>query len=130
MLRLTKKIETTEVVSTTLTLTFDQRQKSRVRITLDDGRDAGILLARGETLKDGQMLQAESGELMRVIAANESVSTVDCEDPYLLARACYHLGNRHVPLQIGKSRLSYHHDHVLDDLLRGQELVEFNGNPA
>jgi urease accessory protein len=53
-----------------------------------------------------------------VIAAPESVSVVRCADPFLLARACYHLGNRHVPLQIMPGELRYHHDHVLDDMLR------------
>ena len=54
-----------------------------------------------------------------VRAAAEPVSEVCCGDPLLFARACYHLGNRHVPLQIDDGRLRYQHDHVLDDMLRG-----------
>jgi hypothetical protein len=53
-----------------------------------------------------------------VIAADEGVSVVRCDDPFMLAKACYHLGNRHVPLQIMPGELRYHHDHVLDDMLR------------
>ncbi len=53
-----------------------------------------------------------------MIAADEGVSVVRCDDPFMLAKACYHLGNRHVPLQIMPGELRYHHDHVLDDMLR------------
>ena len=53
-----------------------------------------------------------------MIAADEAVSVVRCADPFMLAKACYHLGNRHVPLQIMPGELRYHHDHVLDDMLR------------
>ncbi len=119
MLRFVEKIAPGASVSATVTLSLEQRSKSRLRVTLDDGRDAGIFLARGETLKDGDCLRTEGGEAVRVIAANETVSSVQCEDSLLLARACYHLGNRHVPLQIGKHQLRYRHDHVLDDMLRG-----------
>jgi len=57
--------------------------------------------------------------VVQVIAAPETVSTVYCSDPLQLARACYHLGNRHVPLQIAAGFVRYQHDHVLDDMLRG-----------
>ena len=76
-------------------------------------------------------LQAESGEIIEIVAALEKVSTVYNNDPVLMARACYHLGNRHVPLQMGSGFLRYKHDHVLDDMLRrlglhiNQELAPF-----
>ncbi|MGK3685652.1 urease accessory protein UreE, partial [Escherichia coli] len=56
--------------------------------------------------------------LIVAIAADEAVSVVRCADPFMLAKACWHLGNRHVPLQIMPGELRYHHDHVLDDMLR------------
>ncbi|VDR24570.1 Urease accessory protein UreE [Raoultella terrigena] len=56
--------------------------------------------------------------MSRSLPADEGVSVVRCEDPFTLAVACYHLGNRHVPLQIMPGELRYHHDHVLDDMLR------------
>jgi len=108
-----------EAVSGELTLTLDQRVRSRLRVRLDDGREAGLFLPRGLQLREGECLRAESGEIVRVRAAPEPVSSVYCDDPLLLARACYHLGNRHVPLQIGPGLLRYQHDHVLDDMLRG-----------
>ena len=53
-----------------------------------------------------------------VHAAKELVSTAVTDDPWLLTRAAYHLGNRHVPLQIEAGRLRFEHDHVLEDLVR------------
>jgi len=73
-------------------------------------------LDRGNSLKDGDLLISEEGLVALVKAAPEPVSTVLCRDPLLLARACYHPGNRHVPLQIEQGRLCYLHDHVLDAL--------------
>jgi len=103
----------------TLTLAFDQRVKSRLKVTLDNGQDAGLFLPRGLILRQDDVLLAETGESVEVMAATESVSTVKVNDPLLLARACYHLGNRHVPLQITNDFIRYQHDHVLDAMLQG-----------
>ena len=78
-----------------------------------------LSLQRGLLLRGGDVLSNEEGtEFVQVIAADEGVSVVRCDDPFMLAKACYHLGNRHVPLQIMPGELRYHHDHVLDDMLR------------
>jgi urease accessory protein len=122
-IRLTRRSESPDRADATVTLTFDQRQRSRLRVTLDDGREAGILLPRGETLRDGDRLTGEDGVVVRVRAAPEPLSTAASDDPLLLARACYHLGNRHVALQIGPGRLAWLHDHVLDDMVRGLGLT-------
>jgi urease accessory protein len=103
----------------TLTLTLDQRRRSRLRVELDDGRPAGILLPRGTVLRDGDCLESEDGMAVRVVAAVERLSEAETADPLRLARACYHLGNRHVALQIEPGRVRYPHDPVLDDLARG-----------
>ena len=105
--------------SATLTLPLEKRVRSRLRVTLDDGSEAGVFLERGQTLRDGDLLASADGVVVEVRAAAEAVSEVRCDDPLLMARACYHLGNRHMPLQIGDSLLRYRHDHVLDDMLRG-----------
>ncbi len=78
-----------------------------------------MFLERGTILRDGDLLLADDGRVVEVEAAPESVSTVQADDPRQLARACYHLGNRHVALQIGAGWLRYQHDHVLDDMVRG-----------
>jgi len=123
MIRFSKKLDRRTEVDVTVTLTLDQRVKSRLRVALDDGREAGIFLARGESLKDADLLVSDDGLVVRVESAPERVSAVRSEDRHLLARACYHLGNRHVALQIEPGRLRYLHDHVLDDLVRGLGLT-------
>ncbi|MFQ6575855.1 urease accessory protein UreE [Pseudomonas sp. UM16] len=120
MIVLTHRLSEAEQVSATLTLTLDTRIKSRVRVTLDDGREAGLMLERGQLLRGGELLGDEYGcEVVRVLAAPEQVSTVRCSDSLLLARASYHLGNRHVPLQIDTGFVRYQHDHVLNEMVRG-----------
>ncbi len=118
MLRLVRKITPDLAVRRTLTLSFEQRIKSRLRVTLDDGSDAGLFLERGSMLRNSDCLASDDGIAVRVCAAPETVSVVRCNDPLLFARACYHLGNRHVPLQIEPGLLCYQHDRVLDDMLR------------
>lgn len=102
-----------------LTLDWERRQRSRLRARLDDGREVALLLPRGTRLRDGDVLCADDGTLILVHAAPEQVSCVEGADAGVLMRACYHLANRHVPVQIDASRLWYRHDHVLDDMLRG-----------
>ncbi|MEN8642636.1 urease accessory protein UreE [Pseudomonas sichuanensis] len=124
MIVLTRRVANAETVTGSVTLTVDSRIKSRLRVILDDGRDAGLMLERGHLLRGGELLaDAAGGQVIRVLAAPEAVSTVRCSDPHLLARAAYHLGNRHVPLQIEPGLLRYQHDHVLDDMLRGLGLT-------
>jgi urease accessory protein len=101
----------------TVTLTYDERCKSRQRLKLDDGSEAALLLERGTILADGDLLTADDGTVVQVKAAAETLSAVRTDDPLTLARAAYHLGNRHVPLQITPGDLRYQHDHVLDDLV-------------
>lgn len=102
-----------------LTLPFELRQKSRLRCVLDSGEEAGLILERGTVLRGGDRLQAEDGRIIAVMAAPETLSVVASGDALLLSRVAYHLGNRHVPVQILAGSLRYQHDHVLDDMVRG-----------
>jgi len=106
-----------------LVLPFEMRQKSRLRARLSSGVEVGLILERGTVLRGGDLLRADDGSVIEVIAALETVSTVRESDPMRLARAGYHLGNRHVPVQIGAGWLRYGHDHVLDDMVRGLGLA-------
>lgn len=112
---------THQTVATTLTLNFDDRQKSRQRVSLDNGDEAGLQLARGTVLRDGDYISDGNQYVVRVVAAPEKLSTVTAHDANQFARLCYHLGNRHVPLQIGaaqgESWARYQTDHVLDDMV-------------
>jgi urease accessory protein len=106
-------------VQGTLTLPFELRQKSRLVARLDAGGEIFLSLPRGRVLRNGALLQASDGFVIEVRSAPETLSCVESASASLLARAAYHLGNRHVPLQIEGARLSYEHDHVLDDMLHG-----------
>lgn len=100
-----------------LVLPYDIRQKSRFLTVLENGEEASIILPRGTRLTSGDLLRSEQGQVFEVRAAAENLSIAHTEHPLLLARACYHLGNRHIPVQIGLTWLRYVHDHVLDDML-------------
>src|SRR5687768_8312913 len=101
----------------TLTLTFEQRRRSRFRARLDDSREVALYLPRGTVLKDGDRLRTTTQLVIGVLAAKEKVSTARTADPRRLARACYHLGNRHVAVEVGEGFARYLHDHVLDHMV-------------
>lgn len=103
----------------TVLLPFDERKKSRLKTETKTGEALGFMLPRGNILRDGTLLKDETGRVIEVKAANETVSVVESDDAHLLLRAAYHLGNRHVPLQIDSNRLLFQHDHVLDDMVKG-----------
>ncbi|VAW50809.1 Urease accessory protein UreE [hydrothermal vent metagenome] len=123
MIELTKKIDNKKQADNYLTLPIEQRVRSRLRVKLDDGNDAGLFLPRGSLLRGGDQLSNESGIIIEVVAAKETVTTVYCDTAELLARAAYHLGNRHVPLQVEAGWLRFQHDHVLDEMLQQMGLT-------
>lgn len=104
--------------SAVVVLDYAQRQKHRFLAKLDGGEELAVHLPRGSVLADGDVLETEDGGGVLVRAADEDVSTAETSDVLLLTRVAYHLGNRHVALQIEPGRVSYLHDHVLDDLAR------------
>jgi len=123
MLTISQRLEHALPATAQLVLPYDLRCKSRLRTTLSTGEEVGVVLERGQVLRGGDRLLADDGRVIEVVAAAETVSTVMTDDPRQLARASYHLGNRHVPLQIESGRLSYQHDHVLDDMVKGLGLT-------
>ena len=104
-------------VDLSLCLPFDERKKSRLKALAESGETLGLILPRGKTLKDGDLLKSDCGRVIVVKAAEETVSRVTCHDAHLLMRCAYHLGNRHVPLQIERDALIYQQDDVLDDMV-------------
>ncbi|MDR5751392.1 MULTISPECIES: urease accessory protein UreE [unclassified Caballeronia] len=117
--RLTAKLAPVLVKrAATLTLAFDARCKSRLAATLDSGEDVALLMPRGTVLADGDLLVADDGALVRVIAAAEDVLVVRAPDTLTLTRAAYHLGNRHTPLEVGADYLKLEADPVLEAMLR------------
>jgi urease accessory protein len=118
LLKIFEKVDAESKDSVSMTLPFEKRQKHRFQASLDNGQKVGIMLPRNGMLRDGDLLLAEDGQLIRVCAAKEEVSIVEHDDEFQLMRACYHLGNRHVPLQIGNGWLRYQRDHVLDKMVK------------
>ena len=108
-------------------LDWDTRSKSRFEAVDTAGRRLGVFLPRGRVLRGGDVLVAEDGSLVRVRAAPQPVLVVrPCAEhgsPFDLLRAAYHLGNRHVPLELQPDRLQLEPDHVLADLLRQMHLI-------
>lgn len=111
----------------TIELDWDVRQKSRFDATDSQGRQIGIFLPRGTAVRGGDVLVAEDGSLVRVIAAPQPVLRIThCTahgTPFDLTRAAYHLGNRHVPIELKPDHLKIEPDHVLADMLRSMHLI-------
>jgi urease accessory protein len=101
-----------------LQLPFEQRQKTRFRATLASGEAVAVLLPRGEMLRGGDRVAASDGRVIAIVAQPENLLHVECSSTSELARAAYHLGNRHVPVQVGAGFLRIAHDHVLEGMLR------------
>src|SRR5690606_22565244 len=93
--------------------------KSRLRTRLESGEEIGLFLPRGTVLRGGTKLRAQDGRIVEVRAAHEPLLEARCADPTLLARAAYHLGNRHVAVEVGASSLRLQPDSVLAQMLRG-----------
>jgi urease accessory protein len=111
----------------TLTLDWDTRQKSRFDATDSAGRALGVFLPRGAVVRGGDVLVAEDGSLVRVQAAPQDVLRITaCTEhgsPFDLTRAAYHLGNRHVPIELQPDHLKIEPDHVLADMLRAMHMT-------
>lgn len=111
-----------------LYLTAEDRGKARQRLCLPDGREIYLQLPRGDVLAPGDVLYAQEGDAIAVIRAlTEPVYTLRAADPFALLRAAYHLGNRHVAVELSPDYLRIKPDHVLAHLLEhlgGVEYVE------
>ena len=120
--------------ASTIELDWDTRQKSRFEAADSSGRSIGVFLPRGTTVRGGDMLVVEDGSLVRVIAAPQPVLRIThCTQhgtPFDLIRAAYHLGNRHVPIELQPDHLKIEPDHVLADMLGAMHLIVRAENSA
>jgi urease accessory protein len=111
----------------TIELDWDVRQKSRFETTDSQGRQIGVFLPRGTAVRGGDVLVAEDGSLVRVLAAPQAVLRITAcaqhGSAFDLTRAAYHLGNRHVPIELQPDHLKIEPDHVLADMLRAMHLI-------
>lgn len=107
----------------TLLLTHDERMRARLKITSTDGDDVGLFLEHGKHLHVGEYLRSSCGKSIRIDGALEDVMSARCDDWLLFARACYHLGNRHVKIQVAEQLLRITPDHVLKEMLENLGLT-------
>jgi urease accessory protein len=119
MLTLTARCAPVDTPYGELVLPFDLRMRSRLRTRLASGEEAVLRTERGAVLRGGEYLKSEDGRVVRIAAAAEKVMHVVCADQFELTRAAYHLGNRHVAVQIGAGYLRIAADHVLAEMLLG-----------
>ena len=106
-----------EHVPATLELDYLQRSRSRGRATDSEGDDIAWFLDRGSVIGNAEILVSKQAKLIRVMASAEQVSEIHAS-PEALIQAAYHLGNRHLPLQIGPGWLRYQRDHVIDEMIQ------------
>jgi urease accessory protein len=113
--------------ASTVELDWDVRQKSRFEATDSMARQLGVFLPRGTLVRGGDVLVVEDGSMVRVLAAPQAVLRITyCQShgkPFDLTRAAYHLGNRHVPIELKPDHLKIEPDHVLADMLRAMHLI-------
>ena len=115
---------TTAPATDSVALAYDERKRSRLKVTLTSGAEAGIFLERGDHLRGGDKLAAENGStIVEILAAPEKLIEAVADNPLLFARAAYHLGNRHVPVQIlpteNGGKLRFQTDRVLAEMMKG-----------
>jgi len=115
---------TQQAATDSVALAYDERKRSRLKVRLASGTEAGIFLERGDHLHGGDKLAAEDGSaVVEILAAPEKLIEALADSPLLFARAAYHLGNRHVPVQILPTehggKLRFQTDHVLAEMVRG-----------
>ncbi len=106
-------------VTDVIELSFDQRERSRLRARLTSGEEIGIDLPVGTVLHHGSRLALEGGRVVAVEAAIESLLEITAAQPAGLARIAYHIGNRHVPIEVADGCLRILPDHVLRAMVEG-----------
>ena len=113
-------------VTEIIELRFEQRERSRLRARLASGEEIGIDLAVGTILSHGSRLVLDDGRVVAVEAALEALLQVTADDSATLARIAYHIGNRHVPIEVGDGWLRLLPDHVLKAMIErlGGDVVE------
>ncbi len=116
--------DATAAVIGTLSLTADERTRSRFRYDLPDGTIVHLQLPRGTVLQDGDILRSDTGETWRITAKPETVLTVRAATTLNLMLATYHLANRHVPLEVTANYLRLAPDSVLKTMLVEQLHVQ------
>ena len=105
-------------IAHTVVLDYDQRSKGRLKAVTTTGQAIGLFLERGKVLRNGDILETKDGELVLVQSAQESLIEGSCDDWLVFSKCCYHLGNRHVPIQIDELSLRMRPDYILEEMMQ------------
>jgi urease accessory protein len=108
-----------EAALDTVTLAYLDRHRRRIRLVVDSGEPFLLDLPRAHHLAEGDGLELDSGGYLRVRAAPEQVFEIEAAEPADLLRIAWHLGNRHLPLQVAGARLRIRADHVIAEMVMG-----------
>ena len=120
--RATERLEAgrwVEAPADTVTLPYHERHHRRRRFKSDGGLEFMLDLARAEALVSGDGLRLETGPIILVQAAMEDLMSITASSRALLMRCAYHLGNRHLPVQLDEERLLIQSDSVIAEMLTG-----------
>ena len=98
-----------------LVLTFEQRQKSRLRVRAESGEEVALILERGKLRRGGERVAAADGRVFEIVSAPEKLLHIECD---AIAKVAYHLGNRHIAVQVGEGFLRIAEDHVLEEMVK------------
>ena len=105
-------------INFTIYLTSSERQRTQQRIVLENAQSLYLRLPRGKIIQDGDILQSENGEItLKILAKSEPIITVKASNQLTLIKAAYHLGNRHIPLEITNDYLRFSPDKILEEML-------------
>lgn len=107
-----------EEVYTHVALTHEQRDRGRLKLEGKNGEEIRVFLERGKPLMIGEYLKSACGKYVVIEGIPEQVTHATCDDWETFAKACYHLGNRHVKIQVGERWLRITPDHVLEEMLK------------
>lgn len=119
LIKLTKRLEGEHEAQTLIVMDYQERTKGRIKVSGANGQEFGIFLERGKPLRSGECLAADDGLVVKVEAKPERLVEAKAEDWETFSRCCYHLGNRHVPIEIHALTLYFQEDKVLEDMLLG-----------
>ena len=112
-----------KIATVIVILNYEQRERGRMRLIGTKGEEVGLFLERGQALLVNEYLQSDCGQLIKIEGALEPVAVAQCSDWQTFAKACYHLGNRHVKVQVKDLTLVIQPDHVLEEMLVLQGLT-------
>ena len=110
-----------------VSLEWEQRQKSRLHATDSSGNEVAIFIERGKVLRAQDILVSEDGTFLRIESAPQPLLKISAcplhSAPNDLMRAAYHLGNRHIPIEVQAQHLQIEPDHVLEQMISNMGLI-------